>query len=216
MASNEFATTSVENAPYRTNIIQEPRESRRPAARVKGSVFRAHLDWVRHHRSREETIEFYEALSSDVRHLVAGLISSEWFPAAALLEVDRVIIDQFGSGSISFAQHLGKYLALTMLVSARPLPRPFEIHATLQNIATGQSEYEDLGGRARYVPGSKFTGVVVRLTSSIVSPILCAAASGFYAECLRVYGCTSIEVSEPDCQTRGEAVCRFDLRWKQR
>jgi hypothetical protein len=190
---------------------------RSPAkGRIKGTVIRSHLDWVRNHRSREETIEFYESLPAYARHLMAGFIATEWLPVEMLLDVDRVIIELFGRGEAAFASELGKHFASSVFSSTRPLARPFEIHATLQRVAWGQSDYEDFGNRVRYVPGGKFGGAVIRPATRAANPVICAATAGFYAECLKIHGCSSVEVAEQFCQAEGASHCRFELKWIQR
>ena len=64
--------------------------------RVKGSTIRAHIDWVREHASREETIEFFEMLPPDVRRLVAIVMPYAWYEATTLRAIDRTIVAMFG------------------------------------------------------------------------------------------------------------------------
>ncbi|MEA2274597.1 MAG: hypothetical protein QOI98_3305, partial [Solirubrobacteraceae bacterium] len=51
--------------------------------RLKGGIFRSHLQWVRDHRSPAEFQQLMDALSPDVRKALAGtILATSWFPFA--------------------------------------------------------------------------------------------------------------------------------------
>src|SRR5882724_6039324 len=77
--------------------------------RVKGSMIRAHLDWVRDHAAREETIELFESLPPGVRQQVSTVLAASWYDFATLIAVDRTILTFFGHDDVRFLEQLGAY-----------------------------------------------------------------------------------------------------------
>jgi hypothetical protein len=86
---------------------------------VKGTIIRAHLDWVRDHRSRAEIIALFEDIADFLRYQISTLTPAAWYPFRTLIAVDRVIVDHFGNGEAQFARELGGYLAQTTLADIR-------------------------------------------------------------------------------------------------
>lgn len=64
--------------------------------RVAGVMVKARVDWVRHSASRDETIEFFELLSPDVRRQATNAVRAAWYPVSTLVEIDRTIAVMFG------------------------------------------------------------------------------------------------------------------------
>lgn len=64
---------------------------------VNGALIRARLEWVRDYASREETIEFFEALPAEVRCQVSILLPAAAYDAGTLAAVDETIVALFGA-----------------------------------------------------------------------------------------------------------------------
>ena len=63
-----------------------PPTERLAGGNVRGSIIRAHLDWVRDHRDRAEIIEFFEVLPPPMHSVVAassGIPSTIWSTSTA-------------------------------------------------------------------------------------------------------------------------------------
>lgn len=181
---------------------------------VRGSMVRSHIDWVRHHRDREETIEFYEALQPEVRYACTRLGPSAWCPASVLVDIDRVVVDQFGNGDASFLENLGAYFAQIALDDIQVVRVAFEIHDRLRKIITILGQFEDFGTVALYTPTGLSAGTITRSSAIEFSPLLCASSIGYYRECIRLYGGAGINVVEKFCQSRGDSACGFEVAWK--
>ena len=64
---------------------------------VKGSLIRARLDWVVDHGSRDEIIEFFEALPPHVRRQVSLMRPTSWYDPSMLTAIDSTITQLFGT-----------------------------------------------------------------------------------------------------------------------
>ena len=64
---------------------------------VKGSLIRARLDWVVEHASRDEIIEFFEALPPHVRRTVSLMHPASSYDPSMLTEIDSTITQLFGT-----------------------------------------------------------------------------------------------------------------------
>src|SRR5260221_8073226 len=96
----------------------QQRVERLAGGRVKGSMIRAHLDWVRDHASRDEIIELFETLPAEVRREVATVLAASWYDFATLIAVDRTILSLFGGNDERVLEQLGAYSAQKNLSGA--------------------------------------------------------------------------------------------------
>jgi hypothetical protein len=182
--------------------------------RVKGSMLRAHVDWVRECGTREETIEFFESLSPEVRRDAMTVLASSWYSFASLMEIDRRILQIFGKGRVSFLEGLGRHSARRNLASVATMLHDTPPHAFFQRTAMLHRTFQDFG-LAEYVPTSETSGSMVQSDYICFSPLYCASATGFYREAILMHGQMSALVVESSCQCFGDEACRFDLSWSR-
>jgi predicted hydrocarbon binding protein len=180
--------------------------------RVKGSMLRAHVDWVRDHRSREETIEFFESIPGPIRQQLGTILPTTWHPFETLIAVDRIILERFGDGHLKLAEELGCYSARLTLSSVYRSFRRDDVHDFFVHSALLHQQYQDFGTAAYYRLDST-AGRMAHRDYTSYSPLYCASAVGFYREAVRLHGGTHIEVVESECQCDGEENCTFELSW---
>lgn len=190
----------------------EPSE-RLGTGRVKGSLLRAHLDWVRDHRSRDETIEFFESLPSPLRHELSGVLPTTWHAFSTLIAVDRVIVDRFGHGRFDILEELGTWSARTTLGGVYRFFRRDDLHDFFARAALLHVQYQDFC-TAAYDATSETSGVMRHRGYVSYSPLYCASAIGFYRECIRLHGGTRITIAETSCHCHGDDACAFELAWQ--
>jgi hypothetical protein len=199
---------AMQNAAEQLEPLETPAE-RFNGGRVKGVMVRAHVDWVRDHRDRDEVIEFFEALPRPMRTVLAA----SWYEFADVVALDRVIMDRFGHGELSFLQELGAYSARQSLTGVYRFFQRSGVHEFFRRSALLHGQFQDFG-TARYDERAGTAGRMIHSHYSSYSPLYCASAIGFYRECIRLHGGMRIEVWETECQCRGDAACVFEMIWE--
>jgi hypothetical protein len=177
--------------------------------RVKGSMVRAHIDWVRDHRQRDEVIEFFEAVPLAMRNVLVA----SWYSFDDAMKLDRIIVDRFGDGDLRFLQQLGAYSARLNLTGVYRFFQRAGVHEFFRNSARLHSQFQDFG-TAAYHELSSCEGQMVHEGYTSYSPLYCASALGFYRTCIELHGGKEIDVWESHCQCRGEASCTFEMLWE--
>jgi hypothetical protein len=195
------------------SLATQTAHERFEGGRVKGTIIRAHVDWVRETASREDTIEFFEHLPADVRRAATHTLASAWYPFEMLIAIDRAIAGFFGGGRPSFLEELGRRSAQRNLSTVTTLLEGTDPHLFFYRTALLHRQFQDFG-TAAYQTASPSSGVMVHAGYTSYSPLYCASAMGFYAEALRMHGRSDARVSEETCQCFGDAACRFQLSWR--
>ncbi len=181
--------------------------------RVKGSMIRAHLDWVRDHAAREETIELFEALPGVVRQQVSTVLAASWYDFSTLIAVDRTILALFGNDDVRFLEQLGAWSARSNLAGVYKIFRREHLHDFFRRAAVLHRQFQDFG-TAEYVELAPSAGVMHHRGYTSYSPLYCASAIGFYRECVTLHGGSEVEVTETECQCSGAAACTFAMAWR--
>lgn len=198
-----------------SNIALAPlsaRNERQAGGHVKGSMLRAHLDWVRDHTSREETIEFYAALPDGVRRQVSTVLAASWYEFTTLIEIDRAILTLFGNGDPRFLERLGAFSAEVNLAGVYRFFRRDGVHDFFRRSALLHDQFQDFG-TAEYAEESGTSGTMRHREYPSFSPLFCASAIGYYRECVQLHGGRTVEVAETECQCAGDEACTFEIRW---
>lgn len=181
--------------------------------RLKGGIFRSHLQWVRDHRTPEEFQQLMETLSPDVRKALAGtILATSWFPFAWLIELDRSIVKLFGAGKDLYRE-LGRYSATINLSTTYKLLDRKANHEFFRNSALLHSQFQDFGNVA-YEQTGENSGRMVHTKYKTMSPQFCASALGYYEGCVESHGGASPNVVEIECQCYGDPSCTFDISWR--
>jgi hypothetical protein len=181
--------------------------------RLKGGIFRSHLQWVRDHRTAEELQELIAALSPEPRKALAGtILATSWFPFAWLIELDRLIAERFGAGRDLYRE-LGRYSATINLATTYKLLDRKANHDFFRNAALLHAQFQDFGS-AVYEQTGETSGRMIHSGYATMSPSYCASAVGYYEGCVASHGGASPHVVETDCQCYGDPSCTFDIRWR--
>jgi hypothetical protein len=171
-------------------------------------MVRAHVDWVRDHRDRNEVIEFFESIPSTMRTVLAA----SWYPFEHVVKLDRVIMNRFGHGEPVFLQELGAYSARQTLTGVHRSFQRSGVHELFHRSALLHDRFQDFG-TAEYRGLAELEGQMIHRGYSSYSPLYCASAIGFYRECIRLHGGMNVHVWESRCQCRGDDACVFEFAW---
>jgi hypothetical protein len=181
--------------------------------RLKGGIFRSHLQWVRDHRPPEDFQKLMDALSPEVKKALSGtILATSWFPFAYLIELDREIARLFGAGKDLYRE-LGRYSATINLSTTYKLLDRKANHEFFRNSALLHTQFQDFGN-VQYEQTGENSGRMVHTNYNSMSPQYCASALGYYEGCVESHGGRSPNVVEVECQCYGDASCTFDISWR--
>ena len=180
---------------------------------VRGSIIHAHMRWVRDYVSREQMIELFETLPTRTRRQVSMLLMSSWYPFATLIEVDRTIVALFGQGNSQILEQLGAYSADMDLAGPYAVLRPEGVSGFLRRASQLHREFQDFGSAAFEEDGAH-AGTMVHSGYTSYSPLFCISADGFYRRSVTLHQVTDVQVTETECQCKGDPACRFRITWR--
>lgn len=181
--------------------------------RVKGSMIRAHVEWVREHASREEAIELFEALSPEVRQQVATVLTGSWYEFSTLIAFDRAILSLLGRNDLRFLEQLGSFSARTNLSGVYRSFQREEVHEFFRRSAMLHRQFQDFGS-VEYEEDGDRAGMMRHRGYRSFSPLYCASAAGYYRECVARHGGWGVDVTELECHCTGASSCTFSITWQ--
>jgi len=182
--------------------------------KLKGGMFRSHLQWVRDNRSEKDLERLWDELDPEVtKGLRASILATSWYPFRWLINLDGTIAKLFSeSRDLSLVVELGRYSALINLSTAyKALDRDTN-HEFFRNSALLHRQFQDFG-TASYVRTGDASGNLVHTGYPCFSPVFCASALGYYEACLLSHNATTAKVEEIECQCYGDPSCTFALTW---
>ena len=179
---------------------------------VRGVLLQGRFNWVRRFHGAAAVARAMAALPEKDRTTLEGMEGDAWYPLSAFLSLDGVLLDLFSAGHADLCEELGANSARVRLVWLREHAPLISVHALL---ARAVEEHELLAdfGDARYERRG-FTGGTVELSGfPAPSDLFCRSYRGYLAEIVRLHGALGPVVEELSCQARGDASCRFAVRW---
>ncbi|HVR41257.1 MAG TPA: hypothetical protein VMU84_19340 [Thermoanaerobaculia bacterium] len=180
--------------------------------RLKGGIFRSHLQWVRDHHP-DAVPRVIARLSPDAAKQLGGtILATTWFPFAWLIELDRAITETF-HGGVDMLRDLGRYSATINLSTTYRLLDRKANHEFFRNSALIHSQFQDFG-KVHYEQTGESSGKMIHTSDTCLSPSFCMSGLGYYYGCIESHGGISPGIVETTCQCYGDAACVFDMHWK--
>ncbi len=179
--------------------------------RVKGGVFKSHLEWVRTHHPNDLPA-LISRLPDEMQSDLSAPLSTSWYPFAWLIALDRLIAEMFGGGKLEVIRELGRHSASINLSGAYRVFNRDNVHDFFARSAPLHNQFQDFGRVAYQKLGEK-EGVISHTVYPCFSPIYCASAIGYYEKSSAINGALRPEVRETSCQCLGDDACTFQMSW---
>ena len=179
---------------------------------VKGSMVRAHLQWVRQNFGEEQEKAIVASLPPENGREVDGLLASTWCSLESLVRLDRAIAAATGRNESELMSELGRASAEINLSTVYRAFRRTEIHDFFQRSAALHKQFQDFGV-STYIADGDTQGTMTIRDAGAFSSVFCASSGGYYAEVIRLHGGNAPTAEETACVCAGDAACVWQLRW---
>jgi uncharacterized protein (TIGR02265 family) len=180
---------------------------------VKGSILRSRLSMVEDLGGAEARERVLRRLTQEEQSSLRTVIATSWCPFELGQKLDQAIVDELGGGQASFFEKLGEASADKNLSTVH---KGFLVvgnpHRFLERTPTIYSYYYDQGRREYERVGDREALLTTHDAETYSAPD-CATVVGWYRRALEMCGAKDPQVVEEACRARGDAVCRYRLRW---
>jgi uncharacterized protein (TIGR02265 family) len=180
---------------------------------VKGSMLRAHLQWLRETHGEAAETRVLAALPEEIAREVRSALAPTWCPFETLIRVDREIASVTGREEGELMRELGRYSAQLNLSTIYRAFRRHDIHDFFLRSATLDRQFQDFSS-TRYEQTGPTAATVRIVNASCYSPTYCASAIGYFEQVIALHGGEVAKVAETTCRCAGDEACTFELRWR--
>jgi uncharacterized protein (TIGR02265 family) len=191
---------------------QAPREAL-AGGRVKGSMVRAHLQFVRDRLGEPALAGTLQALPPAVAAEVQGLLASTWCALESLVTLDRTIARVAGRDEHELMRELGRHSAQINLSTIYRAFNRDDLHDFFRNSAMLHRQFQDFGD-CQYEPIGPTQARITIRNATCYSPAYCASEAGYLEQVIATHGGKDASVVESTCQCNGDDRCTFELRWR--
>ena len=179
---------------------------------VKGTMVRAHLQFVRDRFGDVALTRTLAALPVPMRAEVDGILVSNWCNFETLVALDLAIARVAGRDPRELMRELGRHSAKVNLTTVYRAFHRDDIHEFFRHSATLHRQFQDFGTCSYEQLGVTRGRISVR-DSACFSPTYCASEAGYLEEVIATHGGKSAIVAESACQCGEDDHCTFDLSW---
>jgi predicted hydrocarbon binding protein len=181
--------------------------------RVKGSMVRAHLQFVRDRLGEPALAQTLKALPPAVAAEVQGILASAWCSFESLITLDRAIARAAGRDERDVMRELGRHSAQINLTTIYRAFNRDDLYDFFRNSATLHRQFQDFGDCSYEQLGPGHCRITIR-NSACYSPAYCASEAGYLEQVIATHGGKSATVTESTCQCASDDTCTFELRWQ--
>jgi predicted hydrocarbon binding protein len=182
-------------------------------AHVKGSMVRAHVQWLRENLGEEGLEETLALLPPVPAAEVRDALASSWCSLESLVLLDRAIARVSKKNEGELMLELGRYSAQINLSGVYRAYRRTDIHEFFLRSAGLHKQFQDFG-ISEYQQIGETNGRMLLRDSAAFSPVYCASAPGYYTEVISLHGGANVSVTETTCRCAGDDLCTFEMRWR--
>jgi predicted hydrocarbon binding protein len=181
--------------------------------RVKGSMVRAHIQYVREKLGEPALAAVVKSLPPAVAAEVQSVLPSTWCAFESLVLLDRAIARVAGGDERELMRELGRYSGQVNLSTVYRAFNREDIHDFFRNSAMLHRQFQDFGDCVYEQIGPTHSRVTIRNTACF-SQVYCASEVGYLEQVIATHGGHDAAVTEPACQSAGQDHCTFELRWR--
>ena len=182
-------------------------------SRIRGSVLAARLKFLEKELGRDAVARLSTLLEPGDAAELEHLLASRWYPFELGARLDEAIARVMGRSRDEVFRALGRASAESNLGGAhRAFLRPNDPLAFLQTTEILYPFYYESGRRTFEALGPR-EGVLTTYDAPSASAADCETVCGWYERALEMCGARQVQVVEELCRARGDAVCRYRLRW---
>jgi uncharacterized protein (TIGR02265 family) len=182
--------------------------------RVKGSVVKSRLEFVRKEFGDEGLSTLMASLSDEDRTALGRLVAVTWVDFDIAKRLDDAIVSQLGGGSTRFFELLGEASAEVNLATLHnTFLAPGDPQGFLAKAPQIYRLYYDVG-RREYEPTGEREGVLTTHEAETFSKTDCLTVIGWYRKALELCGARNVRIVEEQCRASGGDVCRYRVTWQ--
>ncbi|MGD8438965.1 MAG: TIGR02265 family protein [Holophagae bacterium] len=182
--------------------------------KVKGSVLKSRLEFVRSEFGDEGLSTLLGSLSDDDRKVLERLVAVTWVDFDVGKRLDEAIVAQLGGGSTRFFERLGEASAEVNLSTLHnAFIAPGDPQAFLAKAPQIYRLYYDVGWREYEATGER-EGVLTTHEAETFSKTDCLTVIGWYRKALELCGARNVRIVEESCRASGGDVCRYRVSWQ--
>lgn len=181
--------------------------------RVKGSMVRAHLQFVRDRLGETALAAVMKELPPAAANEVNGLLASSWCSFENLILLDRAIARVAKRDERELMRELGRHSAQVNLSTIYRAFNREDIHDFFRHSAALHRQFQDFGDCIYEQVGPTHCRITIR-NAACYSPAYCASETGYLEEVIATHGGKSATVTESACRCIADDRCTFDLAWQ--
>lgn len=189
-----------------------PRRESLTGGRVKGTMVRAHLQFVRDQLGPETLAQTLKALPAAVAAEVQGMLPSSWCSFENLVLLDRTIARVASREERELMRALGRYSAQINLSTIYRAFHRDDLHEFFRNSAALHRQFQDFG-TCEYEHTGEGHGRITIRDAVCFSPAYCSSETGYLEQVIAAHGGVNASVVESRCQCASDDRCTFELRW---
>src|SRR5262245_38987553 len=195
-----------------TAILHPHRESL-AGGRVKGTMVRAHLQFVRDRLGEETLARTLTDLPAPVAAEVNGILVSTWCRFESLIALDLAVARAAGREPRELMRELGRYSAQINLSTFYRAFHRDDIHEFFRHSAALHKQFQDFGDCVYEQLGETSARISIR-GAACFSPTYCCSEAGYLEQVIATHGGTDVSVTESACQCADDDHCTFEMRWQ--
>ncbi len=180
---------------------------------VKGSMVRAHLQFVGDRFGAAAVEQTLAALPSAMTAELHNVLSASWCAFETLIALDRAIVKVSGQDERKLLRELGAYSASVNLSTVYRAFRREDIHDFFRNSATLHRQFQDFGTCTYDQLGPTQARIRIR-EAACFSPTYCASETGYLEQVITLHGGSAPQISESTCRCANEELCTFEAQWR--